>query len=456
MRVARVPLACAMLVLAAACSNDPGAVTQPPSSSPTTETTTTTVAPSTVPATTTTETTTTTAPTTTQPTTTTTTTTPVDLDTLTWARVPHDEALFGGPGLQCMFSVAAGGPGLVAVGMDASGGEADAAVWVSADGYAWSRIPHDEALFGGPGDQEMRGVTAGGPGLVAVGMDASGGFADGAVWVSADGYAWTRIAGDAGTFGGPGNQILHAVVAGGPGLVAGGVSEAHDDGGDAAIWLSADGYNWSQVPHDVAIFGAGGGQGISAIAVGGPGLVAVGYAVPHLSPGPPIWLSADGYTWTRVSHDQTPYDEQSDFDLTAVVAGGPGLVAAGYEQRAGYLDAVVLVSAAGAVWTRFGVEGESFGGLGNQEITSLVATGTGLVAAGYNWGAGERDAPVWVSADGYAWALVADPQDFFGGPDIQEIFSLAIGGPGLVAVGYDAAGDNDWSAAVWVAAPSQP
>jgi len=43
-------------------------------------------------------------------------------------------------------------------------------------------VPHDEAVFGGAGDQWMRSVVMGGPGLVAVGFDSSGGDWDAAVW----------------------------------------------------------------------------------------------------------------------------------------------------------------------------------------------------------------------------------------------------------------------------------
>ena len=45
----------------------------------------------------------------------------------------------------------------------------------------WSRVPHDDAVFGGEGRREMVSVTAGGPGLVAVGSDRS----DASVWVKA-------------------------------------------------------------------------------------------------------------------------------------------------------------------------------------------------------------------------------------------------------------------------------
>ena len=91
----------------------------------------------------------------------------------------------GGAGNQRMFSVTVGGPGLVAVGRDESGGDSDAAVWISVDGITWSRVPDDEAIFGGAGTQVMVGVTVGGPGLVAVGWDGSSGDLNAAVWVEA-------------------------------------------------------------------------------------------------------------------------------------------------------------------------------------------------------------------------------------------------------------------------------
>jgi hypothetical protein len=65
------------------------------------------------------------------------------------------------------------------------GGNRDAAVWTSPDGITWSRVPQDEAVFGGERNQQMTSVTIGGPGLVVVGSDESGGDRDTAVWVLA-------------------------------------------------------------------------------------------------------------------------------------------------------------------------------------------------------------------------------------------------------------------------------
>ena len=41
-----------------------------------------------------------------------------------------------------------------------------AAVWTSVNGITWSRVPHDETVFGGASGRWMNSVTVGGPGLV--------------------------------------------------------------------------------------------------------------------------------------------------------------------------------------------------------------------------------------------------------------------------------------------------
>ena len=138
-----------------------------------------------------------------------------------------------------MRAVVAGGPGLVAIGYN--GGAA--AVWTSTDGLTWEPVPYDEAVFGGW--QEMRAVVAGGPGLVAVGCDFTGveGSDDGgtaAVWTSADGLTWRRISQDA-VSGSVDRHCVNSVAVGGPGLVAVGYDHVvghFDRGQAAAVWVS--------------------------------------------------------------------------------------------------------------------------------------------------------------------------------------------------------------------------
>ena len=160
------------------------------------------------------------------------------VDGITWSRVPHDEAVFGAADTQRMNSVTAAGPGLVAVGMaDLDSDEFPwgygrvAAVWTSPDGFSWSRVPHSDAVFDPAvafevaGSAEMTSVTAGGPGLVAVGE--ANGFA--AVWTSPDGITWSPVFRSErvlqlGNEWAIATTRMSSVTAGGPGVVAVGSS----------------------------------------------------------------------------------------------------------------------------------------------------------------------------------------------------------------------------------------
>ena len=148
-----------------------------------------------------------------------------------------------------------------------------AAVWTSTDGLSWQRIEHDEALFSTSNGQVfIDSVTAGGPGLVAVGRD--GGRNAAAVWTSTDGLSWHRVVPDESVTAG---SHLRSVTVGGPGLVAVG-----RDGDTAAVWTSVDGIAWQRVPSDGIVSGDG-RRWMRSVTVGGPGLVAVG--------GDGVWIS---------------------------------------------------------------------------------------------------------------------------------------------------------------------
>jgi hypothetical protein len=260
------------------------------------------------------------------------------VDGVKWSRVVHDEAVFGDASV---FSVIEGGPGLVAVGSTEPGDNrsmpfnVDAVVWTSVDGLTWSRVPHDETVFGGSDDQHMWSVTAGGPGLVAVGTDGS----DAAVWTSVDGFTWSRVPHDETVFGGGAEQSMFSVTVGGPGLVAVGW-DGSDEDFDAAVWTSVDGITWFRVPHDETVFGGDSTQTMEAVTVGGPGLVAVGRDGPGSDSSPPapsshaaVWTSIDGITWSRVPHDEAVFGGGAGYSMGSVTVGGPGLVAIGQNDR---------------------------------------------------------------------------------------------------------------------------
>lgn len=253
-----------------------------------------------------------------------------------WSRVFNEQVL-GGERDQVMWHVAAGGPGLVAVG----GEGFDAAVWTSSDGTTWSRLPHDEVAFGSEGRVVMRSVVAAGPGLVAVGAEEIGLNSVAAVWTSPDGLTWSRVPHDEAVFGGDGFQAMFAVATGGPGLVAVG-GEQSDDGSDAAVWTSEDGVTWSRVAGDVSQLGGAGNQVMFGVTADESGLVAVG-----ASPGPEraaesVWVSSDGFLWTRVAVEDGAGPD--GVVMFSVSRGGPGFVAVGQEAISDDSFAAVWVS----------------------------------------------------------------------------------------------------------------
>ncbi len=359
---------------------------------------------------------------------------PGPLSSSGWSRVPHDEAVLGGAALVGMRGVTVGGPGLVAVGgARGAGGASDAAVWISLDGIAWLRVPHDEALFDRAG---MSSVTAGGPGLVAVG---EGDGESAAVWTSPDGVTWDRVPHDEAVFDG---AIMWSVTVGGPGLVV--VGQAGD--GDAVVWTSADGVTWSRVPHDEAVFG---GAIMRSVTVGGPGLVAVGSegGAQSESRNAVVWTSPDGITWSRGPHNEAIFGE-AHVGMRSVTVGGPGLVAVGWD----WPHAAVWTSLDGITWSRVPHDeamqsascsppsGSCFDGAVGLEMRSVTVGGPGLVAVGFDGHPDGENAVVWTSPDGITWSRVPHDEAIFGGSEIVQMNGVTADGPGLVAVGYEGSG----------------
>ncbi len=251
-----------------------------------------------------------------------------------WFRVPHDEAVFGGSNEVAMFGVETSSSGFVAVGYDSAldGG----AVWWSADGATWHRASNVQ----GSADAYMADVAEGPSTMVAVGYADNNFDLDAGVWTG-DGDTWSRVPDDPSVLGGSGDQIMTAVAAGGPGLVAVGSA----DYGDAAVWTSVDGLTWTRVPHDEAVFGGADSQAMEDVAAGGPGVVAVGYD--RDVDAAAVWASSDGIVWTRVPHVEAVFGGPASQSMGAVTVGGPGFVAVGSDSNGSGSDAAVWTSVDG-------------------------------------------------------------------------------------------------------------
>jgi hypothetical protein len=211
-----------------------------------------------------------------------------------WTRIPPNAELFG-PNFE-MSAVTAGGPGLVAVGsaeVDRRIGRHDisavGAIWTSSDGLQWRRVAQSQTGYGAIND-----VAAGTDGLVAVGADAT--FTNGAVWTSPNGEVWNRLPMDRAVFG---RAAMSAVAPFGSGFVAIGDSISGDRLDRPTAWVSADGTRWERrvVPgrpnafwSDVTSFR---GHLFAVGTVGGPD------PKPFVAA---VWSSADGRAWVRTAH----------------------------------------------------------------------------------------------------------------------------------------------------------
>ncbi|MEE9533995.1 MAG: hypothetical protein V3W06_06225, partial [Acidimicrobiia bacterium] len=247
---------------------------------------------------------------------------------LDWARIPHDDEVFG-PNGYSIGDIVVGGPGLVAVGADTS--ESLPAVWTSPDGISWSRIRYDEEVFGVP-ETLMHGIAVGGPGLVAIGSQCTEDDVANfrcwvpIVWTSEDGAVWTRLPTDETVF--EPNSFVTGIEPFDDGLVIVGSTCGEDPGCRAAVWTSADGMAWDRSYVDDQA-----GE-IEAVAVGGPGLVAVGYSCDESARcRAAIWTSENATAWTAVPYDPDLFGELSEdafHEIVVVATGGPGLVAMGH------------------------------------------------------------------------------------------------------------------------------
>ncbi len=286
---------------------------------------------------------------------------------------------------------------------------------------SWSR--HDLA----PDGPAITALLVGGPGYIAAAGETD---KDLTIWTSPDGLAWTK------TPAIPGGGRVSAFAAGGPGYIAVGTR-----GGRASVWTSADGSAWSAVP-DRPDFGSaanGGIAGMSAIARGGPGFVAVG--VESGGGGTTgqqgaIWTSVDGIAWRR-----TAVPDAGDW-MHDIVAGGPGLVVVGTAQpgAGSQQKAAVWTSTDGSLWARI-ADGPEFA---NGAIGAVLNGPKGLVAVGNTIDpqSGALHPTAWASTDGLTWTSIVagielprtGPPQAFEGAAIADLARVA---DGWIAVGTD-------------------
>ncbi len=344
----------------------------------------------------------------------------------------------GGEGDQEITRIVRGGAGYVGAGFDTSGGDEDAAIWRSVDGNRWDRVPHQEEVFGGPGRQQVTGLTE--SVNLAVGYDAG----DAAVWQSPDGgLTWQRVEDATGVLGGAGEQTMNRVVATSREFVAVGYDTSGGDG-DAAVWTSTFGTDWFRVDPVESVFGGPGEQRLRAVAGDIDLLVAGGFDDSGGDDDAAVWFSESGQGWEHVAHDEAALGGAGDQQIAAIVAGPEDrLVAVGYDSGGDGSDAAVWTSDDGHAWRR--VAKQVFSKPGGQEMRFVTAWEGGFVAVGDDG----QDAAVWFSPDGLTWEQPSEDA-VLGGSGKQAGRGAVVSGGTLLVVGYEVRGP-DREGAVWSA-----
>lgn len=254
-----------------------------------------------------------------------------------WSRVDEGAVVFGddpasgdAEGSQIMSDVAVGRFGIVAVGFAGRRSDYDAAVWISADGEEWERIPHDEAIFGGSGIQAAYSVVQFDNTVIAVGESA--GRAQ--VWVSHDGREWAR----ASVVDAPGGDkteptAMRDVAVWEHGLVAVGSAGSRSR---PAVWLSNNGITWNRLPEYLGAGSSGveggetAGGSMTLVAARETGLVAIGKS----KAGPIVWASVDGFEWRKLDATFIDVPVATRASIAGVVWDGDRLIAVGgYEGK---------------------------------------------------------------------------------------------------------------------------
>lgn len=259
----------------------------------------------------------------------------VSTDGAQWERVTH-ASFVGGPdgdGYQSVYmnDVAGGPTGLAAVGFDGQ-----AAVWLSGDGLSWSRVTHDDAVFGSLGS-ELEKIIWTGSRFVAVGfMVHDDGRSDVVSWVSDDGEAWTRgnvlgpvemFANDPLGYGDPRIDLAawNDVV-----VVVGSVHLGEEWTYRPAVWVSDDGLDWQLIPDgagSIETLADDAGAAMTSVVSTDAGLVALGWAgdIPFVGrQRPVVWRSTDGLTWGLAP--STLHGDDALWGITAIGSAGTRLV----------------------------------------------------------------------------------------------------------------------------------
>jgi len=208
--------------------------------------------------------------------------------------------------------------------------------------------------------------------------------------------------------------------------------------GHPAIWRRASNGSWAL--ESAASLGAvTGSAGLTSVAHGPAGWIAVGATSDGRATEPVALASADGVRWQPVTALTTQAGTGTEF--LGAAAGRSGYVVVGRQMVGGRTFAVLWYSADLRSWIADGNDGLD-GRLQASTANAIAATADGFVAVGSH-GAAQS---MWTSPDGRHWQLSSVPTP--AGAASATLRSVAASGTRVVAGGYAATRAGDIPVAV--------
>lgn len=372
---------------------------------------------------------------------------PSGMPQLVWHRQPLDGPA---PGPGTMVALTAGGPGLVAVGWATDTSHhhntptserhhIEAVAWRSPDGGIWWRTA-DQPGFEHAAFQDVAWARGA---LVAIGYDDSdpGGTRKTRIWTSRDGAAWTVLPQDTV----PKDTQLNAVVGTANGFLAAGVATTDGDREHGVVWRSDDGATWAPATGDDAAFG---NAGLSDIVDTGAGLIGLAAFRPDLYGfRPALWRSDDGTQWAPIAPSENAFGSDGAA-VAQIIAGGPGYIAVGTTidttSPQDPTSQQLWPPTDGAIWTSRDLQSwervEPGRALFGGESQEAVRSVVAVRDGFVAFGVTEGGAAAWSSVDGSQWERIDLPDGAGGAIDAAAVLNGRV-----VAVGGAADGPAVWS-----------
>lgn len=203
--------------------------------------------------------------------------------------------------------------------------------------------------------------------------------------------------------------------------------------GHPAIWRRASNGSWT-LESAATLSAVPGSAGLTSVARGPAGWIAVGSTSDGRATEPVVLASADGVRWQPVSSLAAQAGAGTEF--LGAAAGRSGYVVVGRQMVGGRTFAVLWYSADLRSWTADNNDGLD-GRLAASTVNAVAATSGGFVAVGSHG----ADQSMWVSSDGRHWNLdyVSPPP----GAASATLSSVAAGATQVVAGGYAATRSGD-------------